>query len=361
MMNPKQITILGILMTHRNSVSSFLMNNRDFHSLSRNAICFPSIVSKYNNDRKRCVPELFGWKDLFEGAFANDANLSSDRSLQQLEYNDEDDNENNPANRPPKQLTEVQKKWWASQQQQQQQQQKPTSPVATNAAAVPTIQMNDSCWNIDMYLSGVPNFDPNNSLYGAKVNISNRDRQDEASGFALGTTSNSPASDTPPTTSITLQFLDDGTCNIVQGSAFTTPMTEDGEPQSLEQKGTWQWMPSQNENNRLNTIMFKIACEGYVRTVTTKGTIQNVAWSNREEASTKASATYSIPKGIVYGQIKVDYGSTPGSLTMINVNNKKQTFGILYLEEKVGLLGVTTKMTPCGKFIGTMLVDEEIN
>eukprot|EP00560_Eucampia_antarctica_P005608 CAMPEP_0197832990 /NCGR_PEP_ID=MMETSP1437-20131217/17221_1 /TAXON_ID=49252 ORGANISM="Eucampia antarctica, Strain CCMP1452" /NCGR_SAMPLE_ID=MMETSP1437 /ASSEMBLY_ACC=CAM_ASM_001096 /LENGTH=310 /DNA_ID=CAMNT_0043436705 /DNA_START=182 /DNA_END=1114 /DNA_ORIENTATION=- len=283
---------------------------------------------------------LCGWKNLFDGAFANDSNLSSDKSLQQLEYDgDDDDNNGNDSSRPPpkQQLTEVQKRWWASQQQQkqQQQQQSASQQVQADAAATPTIKMDDTCWKLDMYLTGIPNFDPNNSLYGAKVKISSRDRQDEAAGFALGTTSSdSSSSGTPPTTDITLQFGPDGTCFIIQGSAFTTPVNDDDNDTQQHQQGTWQWMPPDNNNSRLNTLMFIIPVEGYARTITTKGTIQNVAWSNRGETSTKASATYSIPKGNIYGQIKIDYGSIPGTLTMNNIKDKKQPFGLLYVEQK---------------------------
>ena len=85
----------------------------------------------------------------------------------------------------------------------------------------------------------------------------------------------------------------------------------------------------------MNTIVFCIPVEGYCRTVFTKGTIQNVPWSNREQVSTKTSITYSIPKGDLYGKIRIDYGSKPGALAMINSIDKKQPYGLLYVEKPI--------------------------
>ena len=288
--------------------------------------------------------QLQGWKDIFDGAFANDPNLSSDKSLEQLEY----ENDDTMTAPPPSQRTEVQQRWWDAQQQSSQ-----SSSSAKPLEA--SMNLDDTCWNIDMYLTGIPDFDPNNSLYGAKVNISNRNRQDEASGFALGT--DGVTADMDPTTNIVLQFQSDGTCVILKGSALTNADDEEEEPQ----KGTWQWLPpdtTNNNNKRMNTIVFCIPVEGYCRTVTTKGTIQNVSWSDREQVSTKTSATYSIPKGDLYGQIRIDYGSKPGTLAMINSIDKKQPYGLLYVEKPMGPFGLTTKTVPCGKFIGTMELDD---
>lgn len=284
---------------------------------------------------------LHGWKDLFDGAFANDPNLSSDKSLEQLEY--ENDDKMNPIT-APSQRTEVQQRWWDAQQQ-------ASSSSSSSKPLEASMNLDDTCWSIDMYLTGIPDFDPNNSLYGAKVNISNRNRQDEASGFALGT--DGVTADANPTTNILLQFQSDGTCVILRGSAFTNADDDDDE----QRKGSWQWLPPDNNNKRINTIVFCIPVEGYCRTVTTKGTIQNVSWSDREQVSTKTSATYSVPKGDLYGQIRIDYGSKPGTLAMINAIDKKQPYGLLYVEKPMGPFGLTTKTVPCGKFTGTMEVD----
>jgi len=96
--------------------------------------------------------------------------------------------------------------------------------------------------------------------------------------------------------------------------------------------------------------------------VTTKGSIQNVYWSDREDATRKSSATYSIEPGMVYAEARVGYGAKPGVFIMAmnegSANASNEPGGLLKVEKSMGVFGVTTKTLPCGKFSASMIVDE---
>ena len=81
---------------------------------------------------------------------------------------------------------------------------------------------------------------------------------------------------------------------------------------------------------------------GYTRTVQTKGSIQNVYWTNEEEKTVQTSSTYSIAPGWVYGDIDISLGRQPGTFDLGN--------GILRIEKESGLFGISSKMMVCGKF-----------
>ena len=161
------------------------------------------------------------FKDLLDSAFENDPNLSTDKSEQQLEGpNDGNDNIISSFNNDK---TEVQKRWLESQQQLKSQTSEKnagnansfTSSLSSTAKGAPINPelLPGTKWELSFFLTGIPNFDPNNSLYGSKVNISTRKDSDMAKdGFAIGADS-LPSS--PSATSM-IQFLNDGVCQFHQ-------------------------------------------------------------------------------------------------------------------------------------------------
>ena len=114
------------------------------------------------------------------------------------------------------------------------------------------------------------------------------------------------------------------------------------------------------------TLRIGIPIRGYRRTITTTGTIQKVFWSGEGPSTTRTSSTYSIPEGFVYGDIGVGYGSVPGTLEMADERGGGSGSttaggagttpgGLLRVEKRIGVLGASSKLLPCGKFSGRFL------
>lgn len=266
-------------------------------------------------------------KDMFKDAFENDKNLSADKSKQQLESpNDIDYNSISQIN----EKTDVQKRFLSSLQQNTG---NPTSPEQKKAfigAPMNADLLFNTTWNLSLYLTGIPNFDPTNSLYGSRVNISQRkDSTLAQAGLAIGADS-LPEN---PSVELKISLLPDGIVDIEE-SSFTYPT-----------KG--QWILSEDGRS----IRFSIQVTGFQRTVTTKGTIQNVYWSDRENTERKSSAVYSIPEGTVYAETTIDYGSQPGMYVMGN----NGIGGVLKVEKATGMFGVTSKLLACGMFSAKMM------
>ena len=302
------------------------------------------MASSASQRDKRTSLHMNFFKDLMDKAFENDVNLSTDKSQGQLEGpNDEDDAFAQNLNAK----TEVQKKWLASQQQQQQQQsqmsqqatQSAVSTTTTSFGAPLTIPvLGNTQWNLALYLTGVPDFDPSSSLFGSRVNISTRNEPSSLAndGFAIGTDTLPPQ----PSVIVTITLQEDGTC-LAQPSSFTKGTTV----------GEWKLSP----DGRM--VRFSMDVVGYQRTVKTTGSIQNVYWSDREAAESTSQATYSIAPGWVYGEVSVGYGSQPGTLIMGDMGGGVS--GILRIEKKQGLLGAGTKIFPCGKFSAEMVMGSD--
>jgi len=121
-------------------------------------------------------------------------------------------------------------------------------------------------------------------------------------------------------------------------------------------------------------VRFSIFVEGWKRTVTTRGTIQNVYWSEGEDVERSSKATYSVPEGWVYGEAGVGYGRVPGSLELAPMLEQRRGVGsvddegsggrgsptgILRFEKRMGILGAVSKMLPCGMFSAEMAGEEE--
>ena len=244
--------------------------------------------------------------DAFQNAFSNDRNLSTDKAKGQYDdmYSGEEYIENDPQ--ADDGLTEIQRKWRASQQSEY-----GTRTVSYETVVGKTISM-------DLYLSGVPDRDPSNDLYGSRVNISSRDK---VSGLSL------PDS---PSVTVKLDFLEDGVCRVSE-SGFT----------SGESDGQWKV----SDDGKI--LRFSIDSLGYTRTVQTKGSIQNVYWTDEEEKSVQTSTTYSIPPGMVYGDIQVSPGGKPGTFEV-------EKEGALRIEKSSGLFGIASQMLACGKFVASM-------
>ena len=111
------------------------------------------------------------FKDLIGGAFENDPNLSRDKSEGQLEGPNDDDMNIFASN---VEKTDVQKRWLESQSNAA----AATAEKANTATATkskfgggfgapmdPELLPNTK-WKLALYLTGIPSFDPSNSLYG---------------------------------------------------------------------------------------------------------------------------------------------------------------------------------------------------
>jgi len=267
--------------------------------------------------------------DLFKDAFSNDENLSSDKVAGQLEYEGDSENDDFLTRASSSQQTEVQKKWLASQQkakerQQQLQQQQGGVRGVKGAPVNPDILMGTT-WVLNLYLAGVPDRDPSNDLYGSRVNISNRDK-------TLGLGANVPEK---PSVSLQLSFEENGVCSV-ESTEFTSGMP-----------GEYKL----SDDNKF--IRFSVDCLGFQRVVTTKGTITKVFWSEDEDDVTKTSSTYTIPEGFIFADTSIGYGK-PGELVM---GSAQKIDGVLRLEQKMGILGASTRLVPCGKFSAKMIFE----
>ncbi len=279
-------------------------------------------------DRTLCM-NFF--KEIIEKAFDNDPDLPSNKNKRQI---DAPYDPVTPTRDLLIQKTVVQKRWL-----EQQDTTRNNAVIGKGGAPMNPTLLSNTSWKLDLYLTGIPDFDPSNSLYGSKVNISNRSRSDLArQGFAIG----ADVLSDEPTVTVHITLLQNGQC-LVQPSSFTTGDT----------RGQWLLSPDGKY------IRISMDVIGYKRTVTTKGTIQNIYWSDREESERKSSATYSIPSGLLYAEGPIQYGSKPGVFELAVVD-KDGPIGILKLEKNAGLFGAGSKFLPCGKFSGQMIVNSDL-
>ena len=235
------------------------------------------------------------FKDLLDQAFENDQSLSRDKRKGQY---DEPGEEFVDKSREVSKLTETQRRWRERNFQND---------------VIPEMIDNTS-WNVALYLSGVPDRDPSNDLFGSKVNISSRDK---TTGLALPDEASA---------SLTIEFLEGGVCR-----ASKSDFTEG------ERDGQWKL----SDDGKM--IRFSFDCVGYVRSVQTKGSIQKIYWSKEDEVTRQTSSSYTIPAGFVYADIEVSAGRQPGTIEVADD-------GVLRIEKEVGLLGAGSKMVPCGRF-----------
>lgn len=219
---------------------------------------------------------------------------------------------------------------------------------AAKGAPLTTEVLGNTNWELSLYLTGVPDRDPSNDLYGSKTNVSVRDRQ-------LGLGVSLPQD---PTAKVKVALSDDGEV-VVLGSFAGSDVNDsvDDASQVCNTDVAGQWKLSDDGK----TIRIGIPIRGYRRTVTTTGTIQKVFWSQGEPSASKTSSTYSIPEGFIYGDIAVGYGNKPGTLEMMDekaMGIETVPGGLLRVEKKMGMLGASSKLLPCGKFSGTMLMED---
>lgn len=318
-------------------LQSFLVLSNVDDILAFQSSLSSSVTTKSTTSSPTRLKNFF--KDLLDSAFENDSNLPSDKTQNQLE---------GPLDEPfnifsaENEKTDVQKRWLESQ-----------SKTSSNSAIESASGFSSSTssskgapinpdlligtkWELSLYLVGSPDFDPNNSLYGSKVNISTRKDSNMAKeGFAIG--ADSLPSD--PSTTCTIQLLDNQRCQIDDGS-FTNSF--EGE-----------WILSGDQRS----IRFSMIVKGFQRTITTLGTIQNVSWSDREEVSKKSSATYSIAPGLIYAEASIGYGNKPGLFVMATGDRSNDPNGLLKVEKRMGAFGVSSKMVACGKFSSNMIID----
>jgi len=185
-------------------------------------------------------------------------------------------------------------------------------------------------WSMNMFLAGIPDTDPNNNLFGSKVNISSQDKR-----FGIGVTVPDE-----PTVTIEIELRENGICRVSE-SDFTT-------------EGDGQWRLFEG-----NLLRLGVECVGYQRRVGVTGTLSKVYWSDEDEVTTQASSTYSIPPGFVYADAKVLYGK-PGEFLMdvtpdSGTKNSIDTLGLLRVEKKEGLLGSRVNMVACGAFTASTI------
>jgi hypothetical protein len=286
---------------------------------------------------RRNPTRLHGIFDALKDAFSNDEALSPDKGEGQLEGPGIGSNFRSDAD-----LTDVQKKWLASQQGTKAKGGADPSTLTadttggnTKGAPLTTEKLIGTKWTLSLYLSGIPQRDPSNNLYGANTNISTRNKDARNAGLPLGATLPKE-----PSAKVQVELLEDGTAKVEE-TEFTTGTDS-------------QWLLSPNGRS----VRISLDCTGFVRTIKTKGTIQKVFWSDGEnEVTTKTSSEYSIAPGLVYAEIGVGYGQ-PGELLMMGTDGSTD-LGILTVERTMGLLGASSKMEICGKLSGKMILEDE--
>lgn len=326
----------------------------------------PSSVSSVARSRQM-IPSssLFMgfFDDLIKDAFSNDQTLAKDRAKGSIDGPSDSLNDSIISNQPQK--TEVQKRWLEAQQQQNTQQQTTTSAssmdprqqllfATTKGAPLTTEVLTNTNWELSLYLTGVPDRDPSNDLYGSKTNVSLRDRQ-------LGLGASLPRT---PTARVRIMLLESGAVSIT--TSYAEQSDDDGDiiiddsSQICSTDIPGQWKLSDDGK----TVRIGIPIRGYRRTVTTTGTIQKVFWSQGEPSTSRTSSTYSIPEGFIYGDISVGYGDKPGTLEMIDEKAMGMEItpgGLLRVEKKMGILGVSSKLLQCGRFSGSFVQSEDAN
>jgi len=268
-------------------------------STSRAAASTQSSTARYNF-----------FKNLIGGAFENDASLSKADKLEgMLDEGTEDIDAERLAR--VQQLTSTQQQW----------REKMLTPGAVKAA-----DLQGSAVQLDLYLTGIPNKDPSNDLYGSQTKISSRDR---VVGLSL------PKE--PSVVGVQLQFDAGGVCRVMQDeSGFCS--TEDAGDWKLSDDGT--------------QIRFRVRVTGYTRTIETKGSIQKVFWTDEDEKTSQTSTVYSIPEGWMYGEAELN--KPVGKAVQWNDD------GVLKVERSMGLLGAASRMIPCGKFFARALVNDAV-
>jgi len=256
------------------------------------------------------------FKDLVGKAFENDGSLDKDKSKGQYDGPmDEYDDDGVAAQRP--ELTMTQQKWREAQQR------------AAGVVSSPTALLTGSTWKLDLFLTGIPDRDPSNDLFGSKVNISSRDRK---VGLMVP--------EEPTVGGVVIRLLENGVCQIVE------PASSDEQLQQSEfidsnalDEGEWRV----SDDGAMIRISLNVM--GYQRTVQTRGTIQKVYWSQEDDVQTSTSSAYTIPAGAMYGDAGLSSGAQVGTLQWSD--------GILRVEQSSGLLGAGSKMVPCGRFTAT--------
>ena len=332
--------------------------------------------------------------DLLKDAFSNDPNIARGGVKGSIEGpGDELLDGGSIRRKPVVQQTEIQRRWLEAQEQQKQaaaaRQDAQGGRIATikmaKGAPLTVDALVGTDWELSLYLTGVPDRDPSNDLYGSKTNVSNRDRR-------LGPGASLPRE---PTARVAVRFLAGGVTSVL-GSRRRAGAEEDegdetngdGIPNDGDYDDDYddgdgicsrdvdgQWKLSADGK----TLRIGIPIRGYRRTVTTTGTIQKVFWSGEVPSTTRTSSTYSIPEGFVYGDIGVGYGDRPGTLVMADerrggggggstttggggggggqVGGAETVVpgGLLRVEKRIGMLGASSKLLPCGKFSGRFL------
>ena len=254
------------------------------------------------------------FQNMFGAAFANDENLSKENGFDGSIDEGGDESESSGQQQQQQRLTATQQAWRRS---------------MLGGGGVTTLDGTSVA--LDLFLTGVPNKDPSNDLFAVKTNISSRDR---AVGQEL------PA--TPSVTNMRLAFSSRSnssssteeedaarTCTVVDDASGFGDMDSPG--------GTWRLSDDGRQ------VRFRIPVRGYTRTVQTKGTIQKVYWSTQDQRSIQTQTVYQIPEGWLYGEAEIKVSGTGIAWSE----------GVLKVEQSVGLLGVASKMVPCGKFVAT--------
>jgi len=156
------------------------------------------------------------FKDMLDKAFENDSNLpQDDKRTGQLDDSSSEDEDfggiigrdvsSFPSSSSSRRtLTETQQKWRRLQ-----------------MSSIPRLE--NSAVEMDLFLTGVPNKDPSNDLFGSRVNVSSRDRR---VGLAVP--------DQPTVSSVRVEFSKDNKCRCVTDSAFTSSAS------SEDESGDWR-------------------------------------------------------------------------------------------------------------------------
>ena len=253
------------------------------------------------------------FKDLLGDAFENDASLSKvDKRDGMLDEGIEGADGDRAARTT--RLTATQQQW---------------RQKVLSTGVVQSTDMERTRFKLDFYLTGIPDKDPSNDLFGSKTNISSRDR---VVGLTLPTK--------PSVAGVILSFESNGLCRVLKDESGFCVVGSD-------QTGEWKLSDDGRQ------IRFRIPVTGFTRTIETKGTIQKVYWSSQEETSSRTSTVYTIPAGWLYGESEL---IKPAGKKTVQWTGD----GVLKVEIQTGILGASLRMIPCGRFSSKSLLEEDV-
>jgi hypothetical protein len=306
-----------LLFSTNHEVASFTVN--------RPSLITRTSATQLRNEKGGGSSNFF--QDMLQSAFANDDQLlsQSNKRVGMLDEALDGDGDTILVQQPTprRELTATQQAWRQSM-------------SSGSAVKVENADLIGTRISVDLYLTGVPNKDPSNDLYASRTNISARDR---SVGQVL------PAQ--PTLSGIQIQFAENQKCVVSTTAEQISDKADDAKTTKTQLVNAF--VNTQIEGDwKLSDDGRQLRCRmqvyGFQRTVQTKGSIQKIYWSQEKESISETSTIYSIPEGWLYFEMDLSRRR--------NSNNIQWSpNGVLKIEQPMGMFGVASRMSPCGKFV----------